>query len=77
MSRYEVGDRVSVVLTFNPRRTATGVVTALPSGQSPWYTVDIEDQPEGQGMHFPVDEILGVLPPADLTPAEMLAWLRT
>lgn len=77
MSRYDVGDRVSVVLTFTPRREVTGVVTALPTGQSPWYVVDIEGEPEGQGMHFPVDEILGVLPPVDPSPADMVAWLRS
>ena len=76
MSRYAVGDRVVVVLTFNPRRTRTGVVTRLPVGDSPWYVVDIEGEPEGEGMHFPVDEILGVAPPMNPSPAEMLAYLR-
>lgn len=77
MSRYDVGDRVAVILNFNPRRDATGVVARLPTGQSPWYEVDIDGQDEGQGMHFPVDEILGHMPPENPSPADMLAWLRS
>lgn len=76
MNRYQVGDRVSVVLTFRPRKTRTGVVTRLPMGDTPWYLVDIDDQPEGQGMHFTVDEILGQVAPENPTPAEMLNWLQ-
>lgn len=72
MSRYAVGDRVSVILTFTPRRTATGVVASLP-GDALWYGVDVD----GIRMHFPVDEILGPLPPENVTPAEMVAWLRS
>jgi protein involved in polysaccharide export with SLBB domain len=73
MSRYAVGDRVSVVILFNPRQTGTGVVVRLPSPTSPCYVVDVD----GEEMLFPAGEILGVMPPADPSPAGMLEWLRS